>query len=717
MPRNPQPPSKPAAERYAQAIALLQCQRPAEAASILGPLTDEHPNSGPLWVNLAAAYVEADAGEKALHAASPATELLPHDADAWANLGLANRLLSHHLEASIALERAISCEPHHAGAWLQLAECHEAVGDLDGAMTILDDQLRYWQSNSDSPAASDASVIVNLMRTAAGRVLLQQRRASAAFKFLSESITFDPLSAEANNLTGVALRQMGRPDEALRFYTRAVRLDPTYASAHLNRSHVARQLGKLGTAADSARIALSLRPDWPAALSAESSALRGQGRIDEAVAIMDRALLATPPLRIVSNALSLQQYRDGQTPASLQRAHRQWGTLHQDLHGDAEPGYFPNARPSTGPLRIGFLSPDFGRHPVGYFLTGLLSHLPGEEALSFCYNDRGTDDSVTRELKRHASQWRNVAHESTAELTRRIRRDRIDVLVDLAGHTDGHRLELFAGRAAPMQVSWIGYVGTLGVPNIDAVIADPHHVTPEDEPFFDEAVLRLPNSYVCYQPPNDLPPVPPYAATHPVLAAYHNPAKLSAETIAVWSDVLAAVPDATLRLMYWGMRSPGTIEHVSSQFASCGIDPTRLQFCGAKRHVELLASYADVAVLLDPLAYSGGLTTCEAIAMGVPVVTKPGQTFASRHASSYLHSIGRSEWVADSLEAYVEIASSLAVDQDRLARERLSLRGRMAASPLCDYEQFARDFTEMLAAFWAERYGSADDNVMNALCA
>ena len=707
-----------ASQRYARALALLQSGQAKRAAELLQPLAEANPKSGPLWVNLAGAWVEAGEASSALAASAHACELLPQDADAWTNRGLAERLAGRSLDAAASFERAIARDPQHANAWLQLAECYETVGDLDGAMAILDDQLAHWRRQPDGERASEAAVFVHLMRIAAGRVLLQQRRARPAHRMLAEALAADPDSAEACNLTGVALRQLGRPTEAVGFYQRAIALDPTYAAAMLNLSHVARQLGRLSLAEKSARSALHHRPRWAAAGNALSSALRGQGRIEQAADVMRASLGPNPSLRMLSNALSLEHYRDGQTAAALQLLHRQWEQTYLNRHGEPERGFFPNARPRGKRLRLGFLSPDLGRHPVGFFLAGLLPHLRAVGLEAYCYSDRGFEDEVTTRLKRDASQWRNVVSETDAQLARIIRRDRVDILVDLAGHTEGHRLELFAERAAPLQVSWIGYVGATGVPNMDAVIADAVHIPPGDETHYDEQVVRLPHGYVCYEPPVDLPPILPRSDDQPtVFGAFHNPAKISPATIAAWADVLRGVPDSTLRLTYWGMRSRGTMEQIGGQFAECGVERERLDFQPSSGHRDLLASYADIAVLLDPLAYSGGLTTVEAIAMGVPVITRPGDTFASRHAASHLTAIGRERWICRSTEEYVATAVALASDRDELSRQRLTLRGALASSPLCDHAAFASHLADALQALWDERFAAAGDDLRSKFVA
>ena len=719
MDSNAPPPPPAIQSRYAQAIAWLQAGRAAEAADELAELAAAVPGSGELWVNLAAAYVESGRPDAAFAAAKRAVECLPNDADAWTNYGLAETLREHWLEAAAAFERAVGCDRDHANAWLHLADCCERVGDLDGALDILDDRFDGWVRRGQ-PAAE--APFVALMQTAAGRIRLQRRQAVAAKRALSIATTVSPDLAEAHCLLGVALRQLGRPHDAIASYRTAIALDPSFAAAHLNLSHAARQVGKLDVALRAAQRANALAPS-EAACNAVSSALRGQGRVEQAVDTMDAGFGPQPPVRLLSNRLSLEQYRDGRTRKGLLATHRRWGQSWERSHGPAEPTHFANAaaKRSTdgrgGRLRIGFLSPDFGRHPVGYFLSGLLPRLRANRIDAYGYCDRGRSDDLARRLRRSFHHWHDCVSLTDAELIRRVRRDRIDILIDLAGHTEGHRLEVFAERAAPVQLSWMGYVGTTGVPNIDGLIADDVHIREGEEADYAEQIVRLPRGYVCYEPPSDLPPIAPRKANRPIFAAYHNPAKVSAETVALWGQILRAVPDSRLRLAYWGFDSPGTKRGFVERFAAERIARERLEFVGPRSHRDQLASYRDIAVQLDPVPYSGGLTTCEALIMGVPVVTRPGETFASRHAARYLTTIGREGWIAADAADYVARAAALATDASRLDHERQTLRGAVASSPLCDYDRFSADFADAMFGLWARRFGTADDDLLAKFCA
>ena len=273
--------------------------------------------------------------------------------------------------------------------------------------------------------------------------------------------------------------------------------------------------------------------------------------------------------------------------------------------------------------------------------------------------------------------------------------DGIDVLIDLTGHFTKNRLKLFARRAAPVQATWGGYTGTTGLAAMDYLIADPHRVPEGTDRDYTEEVIRLPDDYVCYTAPDYAPGVGQLpAATNGFVTfgCFNKPRKINAEVLAAWAEILNAVPGSRLLLKFKHMESPDIREPFSASLSAHGVDLERVDFEGHSPHKELLDCYNAIDIALDTFPYSGGLTTCEALWMGVPVVALPTETFASRHSLSHLSAGGLTEYVASDLSGYVRLAAELAGDQSRLAATRAGLRERVARSPLCDGPRFARHF-------------------------
>jgi predicted O-linked N-acetylglucosamine transferase (SPINDLY family) len=291
-------------------------------------------------------------------------------------------------------------------------------------------------------------------------------------------------------------------------------------------------------------------------------------------------------------------------------------------------------------------------------------------------------------LRAAADHWRSIVQVGDAEGAALIRQDGIDVLIDLSGHTGGNRLTLFARRAAPVQVSWLGYFGTTGVPAMDYILADHHVVPPGEEEFFTEAVQRLPLSYLCFSPPADDVAIglPPSQASGAItFGSFNNRIKITPAAVALWAEVLRAVPGSHLLLKSRQFADAGVRKTLSDQFAVHGIDAARLQMEGNSPRADYLAAYNRIDIALDPLPFGGGTITAECLWMGVPVIALRGDRWAGRIGVSFLNTLGLGEeLVADSPDAYVAKAAALAADPARLADLRAGLRGRLETSPLCD---------------------------------
>jgi predicted O-linked N-acetylglucosamine transferase (SPINDLY family) len=340
---------------------------------------------------------------------------------------------------------------------------------------------------------------------------------------------------------------------------------------------------------------------------------------------------------------------------------------------------------------------------VGLFLAPVLECLKQPEWFTVCYANQRKADEQTHRLTRAASLWRNVADQGEDALAEQIRADAIDVLIDLSGHTGNNRLLTFARRPAPVQATWVGYVGTTGLAAMDYLIADRYHIPADAEKHYAEKVLRLPDGYLSYEPPPYAPPVgplPALAAGHVTFGAFHNTAKITPQVIATWSDLLRQLPAARLVLKSHWLDDAGLRHRLTEQLAAHGIAAGRLELLGNTGHREQLKQYNRVDLALDTFPYSGGLTTCEACWMGVPVVTCPGETFASRHSLSHLSNLGLTETITTDLAGYVSTAVGLARDLPRLAELRASLRERMVSSPLCDATRFAVHFASAMRQAW-----------------
>jgi predicted O-linked N-acetylglucosamine transferase (SPINDLY family) len=484
-----------------------------------------------------------------------------------------------------------------------------------------------------------------------------------------EALRLDPQNVSAWNNLGMALRGLHRVEEAEEAHRAGLAIDPTHLDCHLNLGTVLLSLGFPQRAADEYRRCLELRSDWP---------------------------------EVRSNLLLAQQYLPGVTPASLAAAHADW---EQHQGAPLRSAWRPHAnRPDPERrLRLGFVSQDFNSHPAGFLFVRLIESLDRSQVDTFCYSDVKMPDEITAQIRAAAGRWLDLGDRDHAQVAEQIRQDEIDILFDLSGHTAGNRLPVFARKPAPIQITWIGYVGTTGLTAMDYLLADRHQVAPGTECYYTEKVLRMPDGYVCWCPPARAPQVapPPYEIQgHITFGSFNNPAKVHDGVLRVWAEILRRVPDSRLMLRYMGLDGPKTQRRIREAFVAAGVDPARIQLFGWSHHTQMLGSYNQVDIGLDSFPYSGGVTTCEALWMGVPVVTCPGETFASRHSLSHLSTVGFTETIARDLDHYVELAVGLATDRQRLGAIRAGLRAQVAASPLVDGPRFAGHFLRLLRDVW-----------------
>jgi protein O-GlcNAc transferase len=362
----------------------------------------------------------------------------------------------------------------------------------------------------------------------------------------------------------------------------------------------------------------------------------------------------------------------------------------------------PTLRSLEGrPLRVGYVSADFCQHTVGLFVKDVLVGHDPERVKIFAYSAGQVNDWVTATI-RVACVFREVAALDDTALAAQIRTDEIDVLVDLSGHTGGSRLTVFAHRPAPVQVSWLGYFATTGLSVMDAVLLDDWHAPPGAEAQFVEEIVRLPGGRFCYTPvpfaPAEVAPPPCVANDYVTFGSFNNTAKFNPGVFALWARILAAVPDSRLILKWRTFQDAALCESVRKVFGSFGIAPERLELRGASFHVDVLKECADIDIALDPFPFTGGMTSCEALWMGVPVVTWPQSRVVSRQTYAFLCAIGLPELAAKEGDDYVRIAVELAGDAGRLHALRTGLRDSMRASSLCDVTSFTQTLEDALFA-------------------
>jgi uncharacterized protein (TIGR03032 family) len=607
-------------------------------------------------------------------------------AEAFVNLGNQHKDQKRYVDAADAYRQALALRPD-ALVEFRLGRVLHAQGKYEEAADAFGRGLKSQPDHAEG---------LNWLADS----LLAMGRFDEAQHTISRAFALRPRFPEAEVTIGLIYQARRQWKEALDAYDRALALRPGFIPAEINKATVLSVLGRPAESAELCRQVLEKDPSSAIAWNNLGNMYKLLGRLEEARDTYRRALAIQPDFVVAhNNALYCQQYVTGVTTAELAESHREWDRRHAARYRSSWPDFSMKRKTPSEPIRLGFVSEDLCLHPVGFFLVRVLEHLDRKRFDVVCYSGRLKEDEFTQRIRAASTLWRLTPGVSDQALADRIRADGIDILFDLSGHTQGSRLLVFARKPAPIQITWMGYVGTTGLAAMDYLLADRFQVPPETEKDYTETILRMPDDYVCYDIPADAPPVgelPARKRGSITFGSFNNGAKINAEVLALWAEVLRRIPGSRLLLQYFGLEDSDTQKRFRERLAAAGVDPARMAMHGWAAHQQLLERYNEVDVALDTFPYSGGLTTCEALWMGVPVVTWPGQTFAGRHSLSHLSNVGLTETIARDREHYVELAVGLANDLDHLAEIRAGLRQRMANSPLCDGPRFTRHFMEIL---------------------
>jgi protein O-GlcNAc transferase len=610
-------------------------------------------------VNLADLLGELKAHDEAEALLRGAAELAPARAEIAVNLGHLLKAQGKRGEAESWFRRALELRPDLVPAQLELARLLADKRQVDEAEPWLQRAAGRAQDNPD-------------VALAVGDLYRELERYAEAEPHLRAAVSARPDSRRALLKLALVLDKLGKYEESEQLQQQFLALAPVTAK------------------------------DW----EDRGRLFLERGEQEDAVNCYLRALRMDPSDANLHAALVfVQGYLPELSPAELFRAHVDWAQRHASRVSRlpvARPG-----RPAGGRLRLGYLSPDLREHSVAYFLAPVLAHHDHGAFEIFCYSTSRKTDDFTARLRRHADHWIEAHGLSDEELAQRIRDDGIDILVDLAGYTSGHRLLVLARKPAPLQLTWMGYSNTTGLKQVDYRITDALADPPgEADALHSEKLVRLPGGFCCYEPRQDAPEpgaVPCLANGHLSFGCFNNPDKINDRVIALWARILQELPESRLILKGTGLEIPARRRRLEEAFRTRGVDPAcvelRLQNKTAAEH---LGEYAQVDVALDTFPYNGVTTTCEALWMGVPVVALAGDRHAGRTGLTLLTHAGVPELVADSEEQYLEIALALARDPARLAGYRSGLRARLRASPLLDAGEFTRHLEAAFRELWRE---------------
>jgi protein O-GlcNAc transferase len=605
---------------------------------------------------------------------------------------------------------------------IDLALAHHAAGNLEVAERI------YREVLAAAPTHAEAWHLL-------GAVALQRGRAEEAVEFIGKAVALRTDSAEFFSNLGEAYRTLHRTAEAEQSYRQALKIDPSFVPALNNLGVLLDALGRLGDATECFQRTLESRPQDPLLHNNLGHLLVKQGKLSEGLQQFDEALRLKPDYyeahnnrgttlcelaRIAEAAASFRQAiklqpesaeaesrllfvlnYDQEMPArQLFAEHKRWGE--EQAKRIVPRWIYDNDRDPNRPLRVGYVSPDFRWHPVARFIEPILAQHDPRAVESFCYADVTSSDSVTSRFKSLARQWRDTNNVNDDQLADQIQADRIDILVDLAGHGARNRLSVFARKPAPVQVSYLGYPNTTGLKTVDYRLTDAVADPPNEPSLWTEKVMRLTGGLCCFQPPANAPEVaalPARRVGRLTFGSLHNLARLNPKVLDLWCRVLQAVPQSRLLIARHTLNG-STRNNFERQMIDREIGHRvrlrQIELVGEK-HLE---AYHEIDISLDTFPWCGHTTACESLWMGVPMLTLCGDRHAGRLVSSVLTSLGMTDWIASTPEEYVNIAVRMSQDWRRLAELRSGLRQRMQESTLCDGARFTRGIEGAYRKMW-----------------
>ncbi len=616
--------------------------------------------------------------------------LEPSHADSLHLLGVLSSQTGHPEIAVKMISQAIALKEDDPFLYNNLGSAFKDMGRLNEA------EASYRRALALDPRFVDA--LSNL-----GSVLRTRGRTDEAMDCYRRLLLVNPEHAGAHDNLGSLFRDQGRLDEAEAMFRRVCILDPGFVEAHVNLGVSLQEQDRFDDAVACYEHVLSLKPDDVEALNNLGNTFKAQGNLDEAIVCHNRVLAIKPESALHhSNLLLTMVYAASVSPQELAATAREFGKKIADPLRRKSP-LIRDDDPERK-LRVGYVSPDFHEHAVNYFFEPLLKLHDRRQFELFAYANVIREDAVTTRLKREFDHWRDIRPLNDDEAADLIEADAIDILVDLAGHTRENRLMVFARKPAPVQVTWLGYPATTGMDAVDYRITDGYAEPPGmTEHLNAETLWRLPEIFCCYAAHENSPAGidhPPFEDNgYITFGCFNNFAKVTDPVLETWARIMAQVPESRLLLEITGIDSPQFRAATEARLLRSGLPLDRIILEPRKRSNQFVL-YNRIDIALDPFPCTGGTTSMDTMWMGVPFVTMAGDHFVSRMGVTILTNAGMPELIARNVDEYVDLATNLALDRDRLRGLRHNLRDRVASSPLMNQKSFARNMEAAYREMW-----------------
>lgn len=533
----------------------------------------------------------------------------------------------------------------------------------------------------------------------------RNRQVQLAEEAYRKIIEYDPLHFKALYLLGILASEVGNYDNAIGFLVLALRVKPDYAMAHNDLGVIFQQKGDTAKAMECFRRALELNGSFHEAENNLGVAYQAKGEHKKAAEHFKKAKIINPYyFDACNNYIFALDMAEDSTVEMLIDARREWSKIHEEpLLKKQKP--HTNSLSKTRKLRVGYVSADMRLHSASFVFGSVLDYYDKSKFEVYAYNNYvGKSDSRLEHFKKCVTVWRDVYGISDDDLAGIIRRDEIDILVDLSGFSAGSRLLTFARKPAPIQVTAWGYATSTGMKSMDYFFADDVVVPPEEKGLYIEEVVDLPclvNHY-CPEPKPDVKELPALKNGYITFGNFNRMGKVSDTTFAAWAKVILSVPNSKLLFKINEEDITASIERISLIFEGNGVGRDRLRFLGKGPWVEHMEAFNEVDIALDPWPHTGGLTTIDNLCMGVPVISLRWPTIVGRLSASMLHTMGMDDWIAETEEEYLALAVEKAKDIQGLSEVRNGLQNKFYANILGDSESYCREVEEKYLWMWGK---------------
>eukprot|EP01119_Soliformovum_irregulare_P023651 TRINITY_DN8305_c0_g1_i2.p1 TRINITY_DN8305_c0_g1~~TRINITY_DN8305_c0_g1_i2.p1 ORF type:complete len:788 (-),score=168.81 TRINITY_DN8305_c0_g1_i2:37-2400(-) len=665
------------------------------------------PSFSPAFYNLGVVYAETDRISEALTNYQMTVTLNPLYVEAYCNMGVISKNMGQIEDAIKFFTAALAVNQN-----FEIAKTNLSI-----SLTDLGAKFKSQGKSKEAIAAYKRSLFYNSKNAdsyynlgVAYGDLMKFERAIVNYEI---SLEFNPGCCEALNNLGVIHKELNNLEKALQCYQQGLKINPRFTQTLNNVGVIYTIQGKTEEAYRSLHKAIEENPNYGEAYNNLGVLYRDEGRIEESLECYAKCLDCNPNSRnAAQNFLLATNY--SLNPEIVKNSfdyHKKWGTQMEAFFPKIQTHLFKLKFPKK--LRIGYISPDFFTHSVSYFSEAILKHHNPDQFRIYCYSNVTCEDAKTQRLKEMVEFWRDIRAMSAEEAVKHVVNDKIDILIELTGHTAGNRLDVMALKPAPIQITYIGYPNTTGLSTIDYRLTDKIVDPPETGQKFTENLIYLPNCFLCYSPPPNYERVPesivegsiPAVANgYVTFGTFNNLAKINEQVVAAWCEILRAVPNSKLMLKCKPFVSEDIRNRVLARFEREGIATNRIILLSLVSLTgEHLMTYRQMDIALDTFPYAGTTTTCEAMWMGVPVITMKGDTHAQNVGATLLTHVGHPELIAGSREEYRTIAEGLASDIPRLQQIKFALREKMRQSPLCQAAAFTKDYEAVLVDLW-KRY-------------